>query len=83
MPRRGQYSPAADKLPRRAREHKPLDELTSVELDTVSGAVGVLLQARFTWAMDDPGLPSLLREFDESLTQQKAERAQLRASMSS
>jgi hypothetical protein len=68
-------------LPRRGREHRSLDELTSVELDTVSGAVMILLQDRFTRVMDDPALPKLLDEFHGDLNRQKAERAELRASI--
>jgi hypothetical protein len=66
-------------LPRRGRERRPLDELTSVELDTVAGAVSILLQERFTAVMGDPALPKLLGEFYDSLNEQKAERARLRA----
>jgi hypothetical protein len=68
-------------LPRRGRERRSLDELTSVELDTVAGATGILLQDRFTSVMDDPELPRLLREFQGDLNRQKAERAELRASI--
>jgi hypothetical protein len=68
-------------LPRRGRERRSLDELTSVELDTVAGATGILLQDRFTSAMGDPALPRLLREFCDGLYGQKAERAQIRASI--
>jgi hypothetical protein len=73
----------AEELPRRAREHKPLDELTSIEFGSVWGAVMILLQDRFTRVMDDPALPRLLDEFNDSLTAQKTEREQLHASMSS
>jgi hypothetical protein len=68
-------------LPRayRSRERRSLDELTSVELDTVAGAVSILLQDRFTSCMDDPALAPLLREVLGALDEQKAERAQLRA----
>lgn len=66
-------------LPQRRREHRSLDELTSVELDTVAVATGILLQDRFTSAMGDPALPRLLREFHGDLNRQKAERAQIRA----
>lgn len=68
-------------LPQRGRERKPLDELTSAELDTLSGAVVTLLEDRFTEVMDDPALPRLLSEFKGSLGRQKTERAQIRASM--
>jgi hypothetical protein len=69
--------------PHRKRERKSLDELTSVELDTVSGAVVILLQDRFTRVMDDPALPERLREFDTALTGQKTERVQIQASIAS
>jgi hypothetical protein len=44
-----------------------LDDLTSSELDTLSGAV-LALVTRFTGLMDDPLLPKLLRELRDSLT---------------
>jgi hypothetical protein len=62
-----------DPLPKRGTERHPLDELTSIELDTVCGAVGILL-SRFTAYMDDPALPDLLGQFRDALNQQKAER---------
>jgi hypothetical protein len=71
----------AERYPGRGREHRSLDELTSVELGTVSGAVMILLQDRFTRVMDDPALPKLLDEFQDKLTDQRTERAQIRASM--
>jgi hypothetical protein len=72
-------------LPRayRGRERRSLDELTSVELDTVAGAASILLQDRFTTCMDDPALAPLLRELHRALDGQKAERAQIRAEMAS
>jgi hypothetical protein len=70
-------------LPKRGREQRSLDELTSVELDTVDGAVMILLQDRFTAVMDDPALPKLLDEYQDKLTDQKTERAQIQASMAS
>jgi hypothetical protein len=68
-------------LPRayRGRERRSLDELTSVELDTLFGAVCILLQSRFAGCFDDPALAPLLREFLDDLNGQKAERAQIRA----
>ncbi len=66
----------------RGRERRSLDELTSVELDTVWSAVDVLLQVRFTDLMDDPALGPLLRELHGALDTQKAERRQLQASIS-
>jgi len=70
-------------LPTRGRERRSLDELTSVELGTVSGAVAILLQPRFTAVMDDPELPKQLREFDGKLSTQKTEREELKASVAS
>jgi hypothetical protein len=64
----------------RGRDRRSLDELTSVELDTVAGATGILVD-RFTPFMDDPALPRLLTEFRDALGIQKAERVQLRASI--
>lgn len=68
-------------LPRayHGRERRSLDELTSVELDTLAGAVAVLLQDRFSSCMDDPALAPLLRELGGALDEQEAERAQIRA----
>ena len=62
-----------DPLPKRGTERHPLDELTSVELDSVFGAVGILV-GRFTAYMDDPALPDLLGQFHDALNEQKAER---------
>jgi hypothetical protein len=62
----------------RGREHKSPDELTSAELDTVAGAVDILLD-RFTPFIDDPELGRLLRELRGLLDAQKAERAQIQA----
>jgi hypothetical protein len=76
-------SAEAKRLPRRGREHRSLDELTSVELDTVSGAVMILLQERFRAVMDDPELPRQLEGFQGKLSGQKTERAQIRESMAS
>jgi hypothetical protein len=53
-----------------------LDDLTSGELDTLSGAVLVLV-TRFTALMDDPALPKLLREFRDALVIEKADRARI------
>jgi hypothetical protein len=63
-------------LPKRAPERHPLDELTSVELDTVAGATSALLDT-FTPYMDDPALSRLLRQYQADLNAQKAERAQI------
>ncbi|MGH3253143.1 MAG: hypothetical protein ACRDOI_43970 [Trebonia sp.] len=67
-------------IPRRGTQRRPLDKLTSFELDTMSGAAGILLQDRFTRVMDDPVLPRLLRELHSSLTRHKTERKQVQAS---
>jgi len=53
-----------------------LDGLTSVELDTLSGAVLVLV-TRFSDFMGDPLLPTLLREFRDALVIEKADRARI------
>jgi hypothetical protein len=60
----------------RGRDRRSLDELTSVELDTIAGATGILL-GRFASYMDDPALVPLLRELRDSLNVQKSERARL------
>jgi hypothetical protein len=67
-----------DPAPKRGTERHPLDELTSTELDTISGSAGILLN-NFTPYMDDPLLPRLLRRYHADLSAQKAERAQIRA----
>jgi hypothetical protein len=53
-----------------------LDDLTSSELATLSGAVLVLV-TRFTKLMDDPLLPELLREFRDALVIEQADRARI------
>jgi hypothetical protein len=73
----------AEDIPRRGKEHRPLDEMTSAELDAAWGAVMILLQDRFTQVMDDPDLPRLLRAFHGDLSGQKTEREQIRASIAS
>jgi hypothetical protein len=70
------HDPAA----RRGHERRPLDELTSVELETVAGATGILLD-RCVEYMDDPALPRLLSEYRDALDGQTAERAQIWASI--
>jgi hypothetical protein len=72
-----------ERMPGRGQVFRSLDELTTAELDTVAGAVDILLQDRFTAAMDDPALPTLLDEYRDKLNDQKTERAQLRASIAS
>ena len=65
-------------LPRRSGPVKAvkLDDLTSSELGTLSGAVLVLV-TRFTALMDDPLLPELLREFRDALVTEKADRTRI------
>ena len=65
-------------LPRRSGLVKvvKLDDLTSSELDTLSGAV-LLVTTRFTTLMDDPLLPKLLREFRDALVIEKADRTRI------
>ena len=65
-------------LPRRSGPVKAvkLDDLTSSELGTLSGAVLVLV-TRFTALMDDPLLPKLLREFRDALATEKTDRARI------
>ena len=65
-------------LPRRSGPVKvvKLDDLTSSELGTLSGAVLVLV-TRFTTLMDDPLLPELLREFRDALFIEQADRARI------
>ena len=65
-------------LPQRSGPVKvaKLDDLTSTELDALSGAVLVLV-TRFTALMDDPELPKLLREFRDALVIEKADRARI------
>lgn len=62
---------------------RSLDDLTSTELGKLAVAVAVLLQPRFAALMDDPELPRLLGDFRAELDMQKAERAQLQASIAS
>jgi hypothetical protein len=85
MARRRRRRPGlAARRPAIARERAPgLDQLTSTELDTLSGAVVILLEARYTATMDDPGLSPLLREFGKALDDEKTEREQLQASIAS
>jgi hypothetical protein len=65
-------------LPRRSGPVKvvKLDDLTSSELGTLSGAVLVLV-TRFTALMDDPLLPELLREFRDALVIEQADRTRI------
>jgi hypothetical protein len=65
-------------LPRRSGLVKAvkLDDLTSGELGTLSGAVLVLV-TRFTALMDDPLLPELLLGFRDALATEQADRARI------
>lgn len=72
-----------ERYPGRGKVFLSPDELTSTELDTLAGAVAILLQPRFMAVMDDPELPKLLREYQGRLNDQKAERAQIRAELAS
>ena len=67
--------PPLPQRPRPVRAAK-LDDLTSGELDALSGTVLVLV-TRFTTLMDDPELPKLLREFRDALVIEKADRARI------
>jgi hypothetical protein len=73
----------AERYPGRGKVFRSLDQLTTVELDTLAGAVGTLFQDRFTAVMDDPELPKLLAEFQDRLNDQKTERARIQAEMAS
>lgn len=72
-----------ERYPGRGKVFRSLDELTSSELDAAWGAVMVLLQPRFTAVMDDPELEKQLRSFQDQLSDQKTERAQIHAEMAS
>jgi hypothetical protein len=63
--------------PQRGSQHLPLRELTPSELDAVIGAVGTLLD-QFEPFMDDPGLPALLRDFQDVLKFEVVERTKPR-----
>jgi hypothetical protein len=65
-------------LPRRSGPVKAvkLDDLTSSELGTLSGAV-LILVTRFTTLMDEPLLPELLRGFRDALVTEQADRARI------
>lgn len=70
-------------LPQRPAVQLSLDALTTGELDSLWGAVMILLQPRFAQNMDDPALPRLLDQFQAMLNDQKTERSQIRAEMAS
>jgi hypothetical protein len=55
-----------------------LDDLTTAEVNDVSGALRALV-TRYADTMDDPALPDLLRDFRDALVIQKAERAGIAA----
>jgi hypothetical protein len=74
---------ARDPLPTRPSAHLPIGELTSIELDTVAGAVGILLQDRVKRLMDDPALPRMLDQFRALLDAERTERTQIRAELAS
>jgi hypothetical protein len=65
-------------LPRRSGPVRVvrLDDLTSAELDVLSGSV-LALVTRFTTLMDDPLLPELLCRFRDALVVEKADRARI------
>src|ERR1700732_3028196 len=50
----------AERYPGRGQVFRSLDELTTVELGTLAGAVDTLLEERFTLVMDDPELSKQL-----------------------
>jgi hypothetical protein len=70
--------PEVPEVPQRSGPVKvvKLDDLTSSELDTLSGAV-LILVTRFTGLMDDPLLPKLLRDLRDALVIEKADRARI------
>lgn len=65
-------------LPQRSGSVKvvKLDDLTSSELDVLSGAV-LALVTRFADLMSDPELPRLLRDLRDALVIEKADRARI------
>jgi hypothetical protein len=70
---------ARERVPGSGRHFRSLDEMTSTEFDRVTAAVATLLEDRFAPLMDDPALPTLLREFQGELSKQATERAADRA----
>lgn len=70
-------------LPSRGKERRTLDQLTSAELDTLSGAVAILTEVRFTSTMDDPELPKRLGEFRKALDDETTEREKLQSQIAS
>jgi hypothetical protein len=80
---RGALAMEPERYPGRGGLFSSVDDLTSTELDKVSGAVATLLEERFTNVMDDPELAKQLRDFCKALDDQKTERAQIRASLAS
>jgi len=57
-----------------------LSELTTGELNDMSGAVQILA-TRYAGTMDDPALPDMLRKLRDTLVIEKAERAGIAADM--
>jgi hypothetical protein len=51
----------------RGDQYRAFDELRSVELSTMAGAVMILRQQRFTRLMDDPELPQMLEDLEDDL----------------
>src|ERR1700677_4215541 len=62
----------------RGHHSRPLDELRSIELSTMAGAVMILRQPRFTRVMDDPELILRLEEMESELDARKRTLALLR-----
>ena len=69
-------------LPHRAGSVRAvkLSELTTGELNDMSGAVQILA-TRYAGTMDDPALPDMLRKLRDTLVIEKAERAGIAADM--
>lgn len=57
-----------------------LSELTTTELDDMSGTAQILA-TRYADTMDDPALPDMLTKLRDSLATEKAERAGIAAGM--
>jgi hypothetical protein len=76
---RGALGYSAEARQARGNVASPVGALTTAELETLSGAVGTLLQERFAPFMEDPELPRLLAGFHGDLMAEKAERAEPRA----
>jgi len=73
----GQLGMELPPLPQRSAVRAvKLDDLTSTELDALTGSV-VILVTRFAACMDDPALAPALRDFRDALTIEKADRARI------